>query len=45
MKHQDYIYLNEDYYKKQNILYEIDATVDIPSIYKEIHRIIHSLET
>jgi len=34
-----------DYYKKQNILYEIDATVDIPSIYKEIHRIIRSLET
>lgn len=34
-----------DYYQNQNILYEIDAMCDIPSIYKEIRRVIHSLET
>ena len=34
-----------DYYKNQNLLYEIDGTVDIRGIYKEIRRIIHSLET
>ena len=34
-----------DYYKNLNILYEIDGMADIPSIYKEIRRVIHSLET
>ena len=34
-----------DYYKKQNLLYEIDGTKHIHEIYKEIRRIIHSLET
>ena len=34
-----------DYYKNQKILYEIDGTGHIPEIYKEISRIIHSLET
>jgi len=34
-----------DYYKKQNLLYEIDGTNHIHEIYKEIRRIIHSLET
>ena len=34
-----------DYYKKQNLLYEIDGISHIHEIYKEIRRIIHSLET
>jgi len=34
-----------NYYKNQNLLYEIDGTVNIHGIYKEIRRIIHSLET
>jgi len=34
-----------DYYKNQNLLYEIDGTSHIHEIYKEIRRIIHSLET
>ena len=34
-----------DYYQNQNLLYEIDGTVNIHGIYKEIRRIIHSLET
>ena len=34
-----------DYYKNQNLLYDIDGTGDISSIYKEIRGIIHSLET
>ena len=34
-----------DYYKNQNLLYEIDGTNHIHEIYKEIRRIIHSLET
>ena len=34
-----------DYYKNQNLLYEIDGTDHIHKIYKEIRRIIHSLET
>jgi adenylate kinase len=34
-----------NYYKNQNLLYEIDGTNDINEIYKEIRRIIHSLET
>ena len=34
-----------DYYKNQNLLYEIDGTAHIHEIYKEIRRIIHSLET
>ena len=34
-----------DYYQNQNLLYEIDGTDHIDKIYKEIRRIIHSLET
>ena len=34
-----------DYYQNQNLLYEIDGTDHIHKIYKEIRRIIHSLET
>ena len=34
-----------DYYKNQNLLYEIDGSVNIHEIYKEIRQIIHSLET
>ena len=34
-----------DYYQNQNLLYEIDGTNHIHEIYKEIRRIIHSLET
>ena len=34
-----------DYYKNQNLLYEIDGTNHIHEIYKEIRRIMHSLET
>ena len=34
-----------DYYKNQKILYEIDGMTDISSIYKEICRVIQSLET
>ena len=34
-----------NYYQKQNLLYEIDGTNHIHEIYKEIRRIIHSLET
>jgi len=34
-----------DYYQNQNLLYEIDGTNHIHEIYKEICRIIHSLET
>ena len=34
-----------DYYKNQNLLYEIDGMRDIPLIYKEIQRIIRPLET
>ena len=34
-----------DYYKNENLLYEIDGTAHIHEIYKEIRRIIHSLET
>ena len=34
-----------DYYQNQNLLYEIDGTDHIHEIYKEIRRIIHSLET
>jgi len=34
-----------DYYQNQNLLYEIDGTNQIHEIYKEICRIIHSLET
>ena len=34
-----------NYYKNQNLLYEIDGTTNIHGIYKEIRRIIHSLET
>ena len=33
-----------DYYQNQNLLYEIDGMQDISIIYKEIYRIIHSLE-
>ena len=33
-----------DYYQNQNLLYEIDGTSHIHEIYKEIRRIIHSLE-
>ena len=34
-----------DYYQNQSLLYEIDGTSHIHEIYKEIRRIIHSLET
>ena len=34
-----------NYYQNQNLLYEIDGTDHIHKIYKEIRRIIHSLET
>ena len=34
-----------DYYQNQNLLYEIDGSNHIHEIYKEICRIIHSLET
>ena len=34
-----------EYYQNQNLLYEIDGMNDIPIIYKEIRRIIQSLET
>ena len=34
-----------DYYQNQNLLYEIDGTNHIHEIYKEIRRIMHSLET
>ena len=34
-----------DYYENQNLLYEIDGMSQIHEIYKEICRIIHSLET
>ena len=34
-----------DYYQNQNLLYKIDGTKHIHEIYKEIRRIIHSLET
>ena len=34
-----------NYYQKQNLLYEIDGTNPIREIYKEIRRLIHSLET
>ena len=34
-----------NYYQKQNLLYEIDGMNQIHEIYKEIGRIIHSLET
>ena len=34
-----------NYYQKQNLLYEIDGTNPISEIYKEIRRLIHSLET
>ena len=34
-----------DYYQNQNLLYEIDGTNQIHEIYKEIRRIMHSLET
>jgi len=34
-----------NYYKNQNLLYEIDGTTNIHGIYKEIRRIIHSIET
>ena len=33
-----------DYYKNQNLLYEIDGMRDISAIYKEISPIIRSLE-
>ena len=34
-----------NYYQNQNLLYEIDGAGHIHEIYKEIYRIIHSLET
>ena len=34
-----------EYYKNQNLLYEIDGVGDISLIYKEIHRIIRSIST
>ena len=34
-----------EYYQNQNLLYEIDGKGEISIIYKEIQRIIHSLET
>ena len=34
-----------NYYQKQSLLYEVDGTCQIHEIYKEIRRIIHSLET
>ena len=34
-----------NYYQNQNLLYEIDGMGNINEIYKEIRRIIHSLET
>ena len=34
-----------NYYQNQNLLYEIDGTGNVNEIYKEIRRIIHSLET
>ena len=34
-----------DYYQSQNLLHEIDGANDIPLIYQEIRKIMHSLET
>ena len=34
-----------DYYQSQNLLHEIEGAADIPLIYQEIRKIIHSLET
>ena len=34
-----------EYYKNQHLLYEIDGMSDISLIYKEIHRIIRSIDT
>ena len=33
-----------NHYINQKLLYEINGMIDIPSIYKEIRRIIYSLE-
>ena len=33
-----------EFYKKQNLLHEVDASVEIDAIYKEILRIINTLE-
>ena len=50
IKSRIYTYTKEtlpilEYYKNQNLLYEIEGMGDISLIYKEIHRIIRSIDT